>query len=1106
MKRIALWLACAAACKSAPPPAPPKPDPHAAVEQLVNAPDRTEADRKLDPGRKPVAMLEFLGVKPGMKVEDLGAGPGYTSELLARAVAPGGIVYVQNDPRWLPFLKDALAERFTHPAMKSAVRVDVPFDDPAPPGVTGLDLVVMNVIYHDIANMPVDRVRMNKIIFNALKPGGAYVVIDSSAKDGSGLSATQTLHRIDENVVKDEVQKAGFQLAAESNFLRNADDARDWNSSPNAAQQAGRRGQSDRFALRFVRPAGSQAQIVPPHLRLPRGARPTRVSAELTIDPAVESFDGLEEIELALEAPTSILWLNADLLRIGQTEPPSTIIAAPPAFVGLQFAEALQPGTARVKIHWTGKLSRTDNEGAYRQEENGAWYVLTQGEPLGMRRVFPSFDEPSYKIPWRISLRVPKADAAYFNTPVESEADAGEMKIVRFVETKPLPSYLLAFGVGPFERVDAGRVRSGAPVGVVVTRGKKSWARYSAQSSPKIMDILEAWFEIPYPYPKLDLIEVPLGGGAMENPGLITFAQRINLARPGADTPQFRRRAADVEAHEFAHLWFGDLVTTAWWDDLWLNEAFATWMTFHAIEKFAPSWGTAAERADSLLRAMDSDRLLSARRVRQPIESEGDIKTAFDAITYQKGAAVIRMFEEYVGEDAFRSGVHAYLSKYADGNATAREFLAAISQAAGRDVTAPFSTFLDQGGLPLLRGSVSCDAGKGRIALSQARYLPLGAAQTAPPAQTWQIPVCVRTDQGRTCTLLAEKTGTLELGACPQWVMPNAGAAGYYRSALDDEQILRLTQSVGTLTVPEKMVFFSDVVAAAQAGAVAYPRAFDLALALRGDKDRHVIGILISAVDGADKAGFVADEVRPRYAAYVRDLFGKSARALGFAERPGESDDARILRPSVLQAAGDEGEDAQIRAQARKVADRWLANHRATSPELASAALYLSAISGDGALYDRLHTAAKAEKDRVERQRILLAMGSFRDPQLVEQGFRIALSDEFDPRESIALVWGPSRDPRTREAAVRFVEQSFDAIVARMPRDFGAELVQIASGFCDDAHLAQVERFFRPRARAFPGGERRYAQAVERIRQCAAFRERALAPLTAYFSRPQATR
>jgi alanyl aminopeptidase len=1043
-------------------------------------------------------MLEFLGVRPGMKVEDLGAGPGYTTELLARAVGPSGTVYMQNDPRWLSFLKDALAERFTHPVMKSVVRADIPFDDPIPPEAKDLDLVVMNVIYHDVVNMPVDRVRMNRVIFNALRPGGAYVVIDSSAKDGSGLSATQTLHRIDESVVKEEVQKAGFQLAAEGNFLRNPDDPRDWNASPGAATKLGKRGQSDRFALKFIRPQGSAPQLVAPHLRLPPGARPTRVTAELTIDPRKEEFEGSEEIELAVERPLSVLWLNADTLKILGTEPASTASTALPSFVGLQFAQPLSAGTSRVKIRWTGQLSRTDNEGAYRQQENGEWYVLTQGEPVGMRRVFPSFDEPSFKIPWRISLRVPRSDAAFFNTPVERTEDAGEMKVFHFAETKPLPSYLLAFGVGPFERVDAGRVKSGEPVGIIVTRGKRSWAKYSAESSPKVMDILEDWFGIPYHYPKLDLIEVPLGGGAMENPGLITFAQRINLAKPGTESPQFHRRAANVEAHEFAHLWFGDMVTTSWWDDIWLNEAFATWMTFHAIEAFQPSWQTPEERTASMLRAMSADRLLSARRIRQPIYGEGDIKTAFDNITYQKGAAVIRMFEQYVGPDTFRRGVQTYLRRYADRNANAKEFLAAISEAAGKDVATPFSSFLDQAGLPLVAVKVSCNAGKGRIDLSQARFVPLGASQTPPPPQTWQIPVCVRTDSGRSCTLLTEQASAMELGGCPRWVLPNAGASGYYRAALEDAQAARLTASVASLSPPERMLFFSDTVAAAQAGALELPRAFELARALARDKDRHVVETLIPAVAYVDNHGIVGEEALPKYAAWVRATFGERARALGFAEKSGEPEDTRILRPALLMLVGDEGQDERLRQAARPVANRWLADHRSVSPELATAALFLSALDGDAAFYDTLYGAAKAEKDRVERQRILGAMSDFRDPALVRRGFQIAMNDEFDPRESIQLVWGPSHARQVREAALDFVQANFDAIVQRMPRDYGAGMAEIAGGFCDDRHVQVLEDFFRPRVRRYPGGDRRFAQALQQVRQCSAFRAKSAPGLAAW--------
>ena len=1097
MKRSSALLLCLLACQTAqpaptPPPAQPeKPKAETVWKAVIDAPDRSEKDKALDAGRHPAEMLEFLDLKPGMKVADLGAGPGYTTELMARAVGPSGVVYMQNDPRWLPFLKDAIAERFTHPAVKNVVRVDRRFDDPLPPEAKNLDEVVLNVIYHDIVNMPVDRVRAWKEIFNALQPGGAFVVIDSSAKPGTGLQDTSTLHRIDEPVVKSEVEKAGFKLAAESDFLRNPQDARDWNSSPGAAQKAGRRGQSDRFALKFIRPQNSADQIVPPHLRLPPGAKPERVTAELSVDPSQETLHGFETIELSLDAATPILWLNAEDLQILDTTPKSQVIDAQPGFVGLQFAQPLPAGAAQVSIHWLAKMPVKEDEGAHREQENGQWYVLTQGEPLGMRRVFPCFDEPSFKIPWRVSLQVPKGTPAYFNTPVEST----DGETVKFAETKPLPSYLLAFGVGPFERVDAGKARTGQPVGIVVTQGKASWAKYSAQSSPKLLDLLAAYFKVGYHYPKLDLIEVPLGGGAMENPGLITFAQRINLARPGEETPQFVRRAASVEAHEFAHLWFGDMVTTAWWDDLWLNEAFATWMSNKAMGQFAPSWGADADRAASLLRAMDEDSLSTARRIRQPIESEGDIENAFDAITYNKGAAVIGMFEQFVGPEQFRMGVTRYLTDHVDGNATAKEFLTAISAEAGKDVAAPFSTFLDQNGVPSVSAKLVCDGGKGRLELAQARYVPLGAQ---PREETWQIPVCARTSAGRTCMLLADKTGSLDLGACPQWVAPNAGAFGYYHSAMNDEAIGRLTRHLAQLTAPERMVFFADVDAAAHAGTVEFARTFQLVETLASDKDRHVVETLLPALRAVRARGLLTEESLAKFGAFVRDTFGKREQALGFAEKKNEPDDARILRPQLLELIGDEGGDLILRSEAQKRALAWLADHRAMSPELASAALHLAAIDGDALLFDKLHESAKAETDRLERQRILDALGSFRDPELSQKGMALFLTGEFDPREAVALIWGAAKDPRTREGAVSFLEKNWDAIAAKMSKTYPARFPAIGDGFCDEEHAAALQQFFRPRAQRFAGMERNLAKAVERVRECAAFREKEVPGLVQY--------
>src|SRR4051812_16659159 len=393
MKRIALLLLSLAACKTetaakaapAAAPAAVKPDAHATWKAVVDAPDRSEKDKAIDNGRKPAEMLEFLDPKPGMKAAEIGAGGGYTTELIARAVGPSGVVYMVNEPTWLPLLKDGIAERFTHgAAVKNVVRAEVPFGDALPPEAKNLDLVVINVIYHDIANTPVNRVRMNRLIFNALQPGGAYVVIDSSAKDGTGLADTATLHRIDEKVVREEVEKAGFKLAAESQFLRNPADARDWNSSPGAATKAGKRGQSDRFALKFVRPEGSAQQTIAPRLTLPAGVKPVRFTGELSIDPTQDDFHGSGEFQLMADAATPILWLNARDVKVLDVDPKAEIIDAPPSFVGLKFAQPLPAGASTLKLHWQGKLAKTEGQGPYPPQGKGQWDVGSQGEGPGM--------------------------------------------------------------------------------------------------------------------------------------------------------------------------------------------------------------------------------------------------------------------------------------------------------------------------------------------------------------------------------------------------------------------------------------------------------------------------------------------------------------------------------------------------------------------------------------------------------------------------------------------------------------------------------------------------------------------------------------------------
>jgi hypothetical protein len=384
-------------------------------------------------------------------------------------------------------------------------------------------------------------------------------------------------------------------------------------------------------------------------------------------------------------------------------------------FAGFAAASAIPAGPAQLRIEYHGAFNKNGSDGLFKLQDGGEWYVYSQFESIDARKAFPCFDEPNFKTPWQLTLHVNKSDAAVSNTPVQSETDEpGGRKKVVFGETKPLPSYLVALGVGPFDFVDAGKAgKNHTPLRMITPKGKAAQAKYAAEVTGPLLAALEDYFGVPYPYEKLDILSVPLFGGAMENAGLITCAQSLMLRDPAQDSIDRQRDYALVVAHEMAHQWFGDLVTTAWWDDIWLNEAFASWMDSKIMRHWKPEWNTVIDEQNTRLGAMGGDELVSARKIRQPIESNDDIANAFDGITYSKGEAVIGMFENWMGEDAFRRGVQRYIRQYAWRNATAGDFLDALSSAGSQPVGRAFSTFLDQAGVPLVSVGLSCGAGAG---------------------------------------------------------------------------------------------------------------------------------------------------------------------------------------------------------------------------------------------------------------------------------------------------------------------------------------------------------------------------------------------------------
>ncbi len=535
----------------------------------------------------------------------------------------------------------------------------------------------------------------------------------------------------------------------------------------------------------------------PPQFRLGNTVKPVRYGLDLTVIPSAEKFEGSMDIDLVLSQPASVIWMHGVDLTVkraaidaGGTKLTARPVTGANEFLGFAFDRAAPAGKAVLHVAYEARINSNNSAGLFRNKDGNDWYAYTQFESTDARRAFPCFDEPAFKTPWRLTLHVRRGDTAFSNTPVVSETDEPNgMKAIRFAETKPLPSYLVAFAAGPFETVNAGKAgKNAVPLRIITPRGKAAEARYAAAVTGRIVELLESYTGIPYPFEKLDSISVPLFFGAMENPGLVTYGQSIILAKPDEETVSFKRDYAEIAAHELAHMWFGDLVTTDWWNDIWLNEAFATWMEPKVLGGFRPEWHAEISEAQQNVAVMGQDSLVSARKIRQPIESQNDIANAFDGITYNKGAAVIQMFENWIGPEKFRKGVQRYLQRHAYSNATAADFLAAISEAAGFDVSPAFSTFLDQAGVPLVSAELKCGQGaQPALELTQKRFLPLGSKGSA--QQTWRIPVCFEYGDGgdtrQQCAVLDGVRAELKLAeakSCPSWVVLNAGEKGYYRT------------------------------------------------------------------------------------------------------------------------------------------------------------------------------------------------------------------------------------------------------------------------------------------------------------------------------------
>ena len=843
----------------------------------------------------------------------------------------------------------------------------------------------------------------------------------------------------------------------------------------------------------------------PPTLRLPDTVAPISYQVQLTLDPDKTTFEGTIDIKVEIKRPVQTIWLNAIELKaqdasleMGGKSIAAKVVPGGTDFMGLELDSQVAAGTGNIKIRYAGTVRLQNSAGVFRMEDNGNRYLFTQFESTDARTAFPCFDEPAYKVPWQLTLNVPAADTAISNTSPEHEETRGDRKIYSFRQTKPLPSYLVAFAVGTFDYVDAGKAgRNHIPVRIVTPKGHADEAKYAAEVTATIITRLEDYFGIPFPYDKSDQVAIPVtfGFGAMENAGMVTYAQTIILAKSSNDTVRRQREYASVAAHELAHQWFGDLVTTAWWNDIWLNEAFATWMEQKLIAEWKPEWKTRVDDVESKLGAESEDSLISARKIRQEIQSKDDISNAFDGITYQKGAAVIGMFESWVGPQEFRKGVQSYLKQYAFRNATAPEFLDSISSASSKNVTQAFSSFLNQAGVPLVSVSLKCAGDSASLHLEQQRFLPLGSKGKTD--EQWQIPVCVRYGSGESgrseCTLMAQPTmeWTLQAKGCPAWVQANDNAVGYYRVDYQNTLLSKLTEGNvdKRLSAPERVDFMGNAESLSNAGKLPIGTALQLVDTFHADAERQVVQSALSLAL-TPRTHLVPAALSGNYQRFLQKNFQARAHELGWQPKPGESDDLRLLRPSLLRAVATYAGDQELAKQARDLTDKWFEDPRAIDPNLLASVLSTSAYYGDKALLERFIAAYKKTSDRQEQQRIIGAMQSFRDPAALQAGMDAVLSGQIPMIQGAALLFAGQGSAATRKLPFEFLQAHYDQIVKDRPTgggfDFGSVLPQVGASYCDQNSKQQLEDFFKSRVDKFTGASRALSQVREGIDVCMA--------------------
>ncbi len=841
--------------------------------------------------------------------------------------------------------------------------------------------------------------------------------------------------------------------------------------------------------------------------RLPKNVVPTHYRIDLTPSPDMLTFAGSEVVDIKVLTSTNRVVLNALDMKlrsaslVGEPGQSAAITPMPTAeSVALDFAHPLSPGAHRLSIAFTGRINgfgRGLFHVDYPIAQGTGRMIATELEPADARRVFPCWDEPAFKASFEPSVTVPRDFLAVSNMPAAGEQPVGaKLKRVSFGATPRMSTYLFVLVAGNLERLtgDADGVR----VGVVAVNGKREQGRFALASAIDLLRYYNDYFGVKYPLPKLDLIAVPGGvGGAMENWGGIVFNESILLFDPATSPDALRRGIFVVLAHEMAHQWFGDLVTMAWWNDLWLNEGFASWMQNRAADRFHPDWHVWLNDAAQKQAAMDADARPTAHPIQQAVADETEAQAVFDSITYSKSQAFLRELEDYLGAAQFRAGIRRYMAAHAYGNATTADLWSALSAASREQVASIAAPYTEQPGIPLVTSDAHCADGRWRLALDQQRFLIRDGKAAG---QLWQIPIAFGTPgakQAGGVFLMKDKTASVMTGPCGAQVKLNFGSAGYYRVEYDAATDDALAKAVETMAPADRVNLLSDDWAMLEAGRVPVDRYFGLVDNVGDDRNRAVWERVMSANGRVDdlERGLPG---RAAFQAYARARLKPALARLGWDRRAGESEDDTILRGKLIGQLGALG-DSGVIAESRRRFAAFVKNPHSLDVNLRGPVIFIVGRYADRAAWERLHELGRKAVGTEERVRYYVALAAAIEPALAADALALTLTDEVPNEIANGIIMEVAAGEHP-QMALAFVKAHFEALSARRGPYFRSFFMSsLMAHFADRKYAEELARFAP--AHETPGGSIAARRAEEEIVEAADFRAHRVPAIDAWIKR-----